>query len=307
MNNFLAKIKTKATANSPMICLIGGCVTLVAAVVTTATAGMKTKTIYDDYKEAIAVREADVTPADEEPSCEIIYSEEDFKKDKKTLKCHLALDLFKVYAVPAALTTISLVLFVEGNRILEKRNSALSTALAATQTMLNGYRHRVASYLGEEKEKEVWNGLEKVKTVDENGNEIEEEKVTIDHTLYDRCFDECCETWRKDPYYNQQFLFECQEELNRLLQDRCQGDDGVGIVTLNEVYSLIGFQKVPEGQTIGWYYEANGHKGVIDFGLYDSTDKSKAMFVNCLEKSVWLNFNFDGDIISVAKKKGAIM
>ncbi len=303
--NFLNNVKAKAKANSPLLCLIGGGVCLVGAVVSAVKAGMDTKTIYDDYKEAIAVREADVTPADEEPSCEIIYSEEDFAKDKKKLKTHLALDLFKAYALPVALSTVSLILFVEGNRVLERRNSALSAALATTQSMLNAYRHRVASYLGEEKEKEVWNGLEKVKVVDENGNVIEEEQITIDHTIYDRCFDESNTIWSKEPYMNQNFICQAEKELNRRLQDRCIGDNGIGIVTLNEVYAFLGFDKVPEGQTLGWYYEANGHKGVIDFGIYDRENREGAMFANCLEKSVWLKFNFDGDIISVAKKKGA--
>ena len=303
--NILNNLKVKAKANSPLLCLIGGGIALAAAVVTAAKAGMETKTIYDDYKAAIAQREADVTPKGEEPSCEIIYSEEDFAKDKKTLKAHLCLDLFKTYALPVGLTAVSMILFVEGNRVLEKRNSALSAALATTQAMLTGYRHRVASYLGEEKEKEVWNGLEKVKVIDENGKEIEEEQITIDHTIYDRCFDETNQIWSKEPYMNQSFICQAEKELNRRLQDRCIGDNGIGIVTLNEVYTFLGFDKVPEGQTLGWYYEANGHKGVIDFGLYDKDNREGAMFANCLEKSAWLKFNFDGDIISVAKRKGA--
>jgi hypothetical protein len=86
-------------------------------------------------------------------------------------------------------------------------------------------------------------------------------------------------------------LLEVQESFNSLLQRK-------GHVFLNEVYEVIGFQKTELGQQVGWVYDPDNTIGdnQIDFGIFNINNEANRRFVNGLEKSIWLDFNVDGDI-----------
>lgn len=300
LSNVIANTKIKVRAHADIICLVGGLVTGAAAIVTAVKAGMDTPMILDEREHQIER----ITKAYDDPDKDYEYTEEDRDHDIKKANKTAVFDLLKKYAPTVAFATVSATLLICGRNVLSNRNAALANALATTNAAFNGYRDRVRSYLGSEKEMEVYNGMYKEKTVDSETGEVKEvEKVEVNHTLYDRCFDETNGYWVDEAFENQSFLYRTQRYLNQQLQDRCVGDDGCGFVTLNEVYHALGFERCPDGQTLGWYYEANGHKGVIDLGI-GSEDQPHRLFQNGLEKSVWLRFNFDGDIMQVAKKKG---
>lgn len=306
IKNLISTVGMFTRAHSDKICLIGGGIALVGALVTTVKAGMDTTLILDQRKTDVDRIEARYETSEHEPeNTELAYSEEDRHHDLTVVNKVAIMKLLKTYALPFGLATISLLLFVYGNKILTDRNTALATALTTTQTAFEGYRNRVRTFLGEEKEAEVFNGLYKTVEKDDDGNEVEVEKYEDDpmRSAHDRVFDESSPFWRDEQFKNRDFLEIAERELNQLLQDRCMGDNGVGIVVLNEVYSRIGCDRTPDGQTLGWIYEANGRKDHIDLGFHEM-DKAHRMFLNGLEKSCWLHFNYTGDVISMAKKKG---
>ena len=130
---------------------------------------------------------------------------------------------------------------------------------------------------------------------DENGNEttvtstVEVPEINHDNSEYARCFDETCIGWTRDPEYNMMFVTQIQNWANDRLQSK-------GYLYLNEVYEMLGFQRTKAGQVVGWLYNGDGDN-YVDFGIFNINDKQKRRFVNGYEKSIWLDFNVDGNIL----------
>ena len=87
------------------------------------------------------------------------------------------------------------------------------------------------------------------------------------------------------------YLRKQQDYANDLLKSR-------GYLFLNEVYEMLGIQRTPAGQVVGWIYDEKNPNGdnYIDFGIYDVTDERKRAFVNGFERNILLDFNVDGVI-----------
>lgn len=291
----LAKANVSLRKASPTLCLIGGIVASGAAMFCTVRVSRHATYILDDRK---AKEEEIKTAYENQEEFSQPYTEEDMKHDLTVCNKNALTDLCKIYALPVGLYILSVVLFVEGNHIMKKRNAALSTALAASQTALAAYRDRVRSFVGEEQEADIYNGARKV--VDENGNEhIERDSFT---RLTDRVFDESNNNWSKEKFDNQTFLYKTEEYLNQMLMARA-ANGSIGFVFLNEVYDVLGFDRTPEGQYLGWIYEEGKHESYIDFGLRQM-DEGHRLFANGHERTVWLNFNYDGDVMAFMDKRG---
>lgn len=298
----LGKAGMKLKQHSPKICLVAGIVGTAGALALTVKAAMDTHYILDERDDKV---EEIKTRYEEREDYESEYTEEDRDHDIKVANKRAILELARMYAPAAGLYLMSMILIVEGHHILEKRNAALSTAVAAGQAALAGYRKRVASFVGEDEEKEIWNGKKKVvnEVVDEETGEVhEEETIEYEDTqmYYSRCFDETCAEWKKDAFANRMFLENTQKYLNDLLQARACGRDRFGWVYLNEVYDALGFEHVPEGQMLGWYYTED-HKSEIDFGMYKDIE-ARRRFMNGVERNIYLDMNFDGNLLDFMKR-----
>ena len=115
-----------------------------------------------------------------------------------------------------------------------------------------------------------------------------ERKSTI--SPYAVFFDERSAAWTKYPENNKFFLLRSQDYANEKLKQR-------GYLFLNEVYEMLGLPRTKVGQMVGWVYDTNNPYGdnYVDFGIFNSHNID---FVNGYEKSVLLDFNVDGDILS---------
>ena len=73
-----------------------------------------------------------------------------------------------------------------------------------------------------------------------------------------------------------------------------------GYLFLNQVYEMLGIPKTKAGQVVGWIYDKKNpqHDNYVDFGIYDLHNERKRDFVNGYERSILLDFNVDGDILS---------
>ena len=90
------------------------------------------------------------------------------------------------------------------------------------------------------------------------------------------------------------FLKQQQSYANDLLKSR-------GHLFLNEVYDLLGIQRTKAGNIVGWIYDEKNPVGdnFVDFGIYDINRPKNRDFVNGYERTIILDFNVDGDILSL--------
>lgn len=187
---------------------------------------------------------------------------------KEILKAHLRNTGTKIkhYAVPICLISTGVFSMLTGTIIQSKRLKVTSAALTALSTEFANYRGRVKEYLGEEKESDLFHGIER----DENGNIIrdEEGKIVRDpisptlslmidssSSLYT---EDGAELWRR--------IAAAQSTLNAMLVERAKFDPrGIGRVSGNEVISHLGFSEAfhtKEGSVRGHVYK----KGDPEFG-----------------------------------------
>lgn len=231
------------------------------------------------------------------------YSAEDGKKDLAIVYAKTGLKLVKLYGPAVLLGTASITSILVGHNILRKRNLALAAAYTAVDTGFKQYRGRVVERFGEKLDQELKYDIkakEIVETiVDENGEEktvvntVEVANPATAMSPYTFVFDETASGWVRDAERNKFFLARQQDHANELLQAR-------GHLFLNEVLDMVGIPRCRAGQTVGWIYDEKNPIGdnFVDFGIMDIRCEAARNFMNGLEKSVWLTFNVDGDILN---------
>lgn len=232
------------------------------------------------------------------------YTEEDHKKDLTVIYAQTGLDLVKLYAPAVGLGVLSVTAILSGHNILRKRNMAIAAAYTALDTSFKQYRGRVVERFGEALDKELRYNVKSKEieeiVVNEDGTESIVKK-TVDvidptdiYSPYAKCFDVGCTGWTKDPEYNLMFLKDQQRYANDLLKHK-------GHLFLNEVYDMLGIPRCKAGQVVGWIYDEKCPNGdnYVDFGIYDINKPANRDFVNGYERSIWLDFNVDGNIMDL--------
>ena len=292
----IGKAGLKLKKHSPEILAAIGTVGVVTSAVMACKATTKISEILDNTNDQLdTIRDAanNLDLADQ-------YSADDAKKDTTIVYIQTGVKFMKLYAPAVAVGVASLGCLLGSNHILRKRNVALAAAYTAVDKSFKAYRGRVVERFGEEMDRELRYNI-KAKEVqeivtDENGNEttvtstIEVPEINHDNSEYARCFDETCIGWTRDPEYNMMFVTQIQNWANDRLQSK-------GYLYLNEVYEMLGFQRTKAGQVVGWLYNGDGDN-YVDFGIFNIKHKQKRRFVNGYEKSIWLDFNVDGNILN---------
>ena len=289
----------KLKKHSPEIMVTAGVIGVVASAVMACKATTKASSIVDEMKEEMDKIHKAADMVDEE-----IYSEEDLKKDTSIVYIQTGVKFAKLYGPSIALGALSITSILVGHNILRKRNLALAAAYTAIDTSFKAYRGRVVERFGKELDKELRYNI-KAKEVEETviDEKTGKEKVvnkTIDvvdpneYSDYARFFDDGCNGWSKDPEFNLMFLKQQQSYANDLLKSR-------GHLFLNEVYDLLGIQRTKAGNIVGWIYDEKNPVGdnFVDFGIYDMNRPKNRDFVNGYERTIILDFNVDGDILSL--------
>ena len=283
--------------HSPTILAVAGTVGVVTSGVMACKATTKLSTILEEHEENV---EKIHDYVDEHGYSED-YTEKDGKKDITIVYTQTGIKLVKLYAPAVALGTISIAAMLGSNHILRKRNIALTAAYTTIERSFKSYRNRVIDRFGEKLDEEL---LYNIKTkdveetvVDEDGKEKTTKKTVDiidinDIEDYSRLFYEGNPGWDPDPRFTMMFLKEQQRYANKLLKKR-------GYLFLNEVYKMLGFSIIPEGQYIGWIYDEENPIGDnrVDFGLLDTEDIDTIKFFNGDERAVLLKFNHDGNIL----------
>lgn len=284
--------------HSPEILVVTGVVGTVVSAVLACKATTKVSTIVDKAKDDIdTIHEYASNPEFAEE-----YTKEDSQKDLAIVYAQTGLKLAKLYAPAVVLGAVSITSILAGHNILHKRNLALAAAYTAVDTGFKQYRGRVVERFSEQLDKELLYNI-KAKEIEETVVDSKGKEKTVKKTVevadpiaamspYTFCFDETASGWQRDAEANKFFLLQQQDWANEKLKAR-------GYMFLNEVLDMVGIPRNRAGQAVGWIYDENNPIGdnYIDFGIFNIHCEANRNFVNGLEKSIWLNFNVDGDIL----------
>lgn len=297
----LHKVGFKFKKHSPEILAVAGVVGIVASTVMACKATTKVNDIVDETKETIdkihdCVGKGLHTSDGEE------YTQETANKDLTIVYVQTGWKLVKLYGPSVALGIASIGCMVGSNHILRKRNIALAAAFKAVDTSFKEYRGRVIDRFGKDLDRELRFGIKakevEEKTVDKNGKETTVTKTVevIDpnaaHSIYSVVFCEGNAGWTKNAELNKVFLIQQQNYANDKLKMN-------GVLTLNEVYDMLGVQRTAYGQIAGWVYTEDGTAGdnFVDFGIFDVNNEKACDFVNGYERSIVLDFNCIGNVL----------
>ena len=288
----------KLKKHSPTILAVAGTVGVITSGVMACKATTKLSTIIDEHHDNVD----EIHEYIEENGFSDKYTEKDSNKDLTIVYAQTGVKLAKLYAPSVILGTISLTAILGSNHILRKRNIALTAAYTTAAKTFRTYRDRVVDRFGEGLDEELRYGI-KTKEIeetvtDEKGKE-KKVKKTVDVVNiedidgYSRLFYEGNPGWDNDPRFTRMYLLSQLKYANTLLKKR-------GYLTLNEVYKMLGFSLIPDGQIMGWFYDEE-HPNTVDFGILDTNDEMMIRFFNGDEKAVLLKFNINGNILDKIK------
>lgn len=285
--------------HSPEILVVTGVVGTVVSAVMACKATTKVSTIVDEAKTTIDT----IHECANNPTLAEEYTKEDSQKDLAIVYAQTGLKLAKLYAPSVIVGVVSITSILSGHHILRKRNLALAAAYTAVDTGFKQYRGRVVERFSEKLDKELLYNIKSQEVeetvVDEKGKEktvkktIEVADPVAAMSPYTVCFDDTCTGWEGDAEDNKYFLLRQQDYANEKLKSE-------GRLFLNDVLKMIGARQTRAGQVVGWVYDENNPIGdnYVDFGIFNIHSEASRNFVNGWEKSIWLTFNVDGDILN---------
>lgn len=194
-----------------------------------------------------------------------IFTKEDEKYAFNLTPIETVKAAWKPY-IPAAVTGVaSIACLIGANSVHARRNAALYSAYKISTTALNEYRDKVVETIGEKKEAQV---RDKV-----NKDKLEKNPASSNTVIMTGGGETLCYDAHSDRYF--------KSDVDRIkravfdLNDRMQ--KGMEMyISLNEFYDAIGLKHINIGDSIGWRVD----KGYIDisFGA-QLTDKNEPCIV----------------------------
>ena len=301
MTRAFHKVGFKLKKNSPEILVVAGVIGTVTSAVMACKATLKVNDVIDETKETIETIHdcigKGLKTADGEE-----YTQEVANKELTIVYIQTGWKFAKLYGPAVLLGVASIGCMVGSNQILRKRTIALGAAFTAMDRSFKEYRGRVIERFGKDLDRELrFNTKTKQieETVaDENGKEstvtktVEIVDPNVAHSIYSVVFCEGNTGWTKNAELNKVFLLQQQNYANDKLRLN-------GVLTLNEVYDMIGAPRTAYGQLAGWVYTEDSSVGdnFVDFGIFDINSEKKCDFINGIERSIILDFNCIGNVL----------
>lgn len=162
------------------------------------------------------------------------------------------------YYVPSAITGgMAVACIVGASAVNMKRNAALATAYALSESALKEYKDAVLDEVGEKKEQSIRDRIAGKRIKD---NPVDDATVIDTHNGDTLCYDAWTGRYFKSSIES---LRRAENELNRLMLT----DD---YASLNDFYDLVNLPSVKSGEQFGWAIR----KGMIDLDFSTQlTDK----------------------------------
>jgi hypothetical protein len=289
-----AKQTLTVKEHSPVLLAGVGIAGVVATAVLASRATLKAAAILQEAEE-------NLQNVDQDDNSAVEVEKKVFSTQLKT-----AIEIAKIYAPAAIVGAATVLSFMGSVKILRARNAAISAAFAATNTAFNNYRDRVIEDQGEGKDREYLYGGTQMEIVEEGPNGPETKTVTavdVDDikdgkvgSPYAKVFDETNDNFSRIPGRNADFIQGQMLWANDLLNSK-------GIVFLNDVYELLGFERTEAGQRVGWVKGSQDGDSYITFGLWESgVFQGKDWLLRHDHQAVVLDFNVDGEVAQLLKK-----
>lgn len=305
LSTVVGHTKAWTKMNSPEIMLFAGIGAGIGALIMTHRATLKVSEVKAN-EEAIKKNIAEKAAMYEEDpeSLDKPYTRDDAANDMVLLKRKTTLEYIKLYAGPVILEAVSIGLVLGSHHIMKQRQAALAASCAAIAKAYQTYRQNVINKYGEEVDKEMLYGSEKktVKKTETDQETGEKKKVTEEQEIirnfggspYARLFTKENSTeWFNDNPQNEFMLAQREKEADTRL--KCEG-----ILTLNDVYRMIGLKPTDIGLTHGWKYRSQKDP---EYGKYDNNVTFLTKWVMLPneetgenERVLLIDFNCDGCI-----------
>lgn len=272
---------------APAILAVGGGVLVVAGVVGTAKASTSVADIVEEHKEA-------KKEIEERVEKEETYSDKEYRQDVSSLYFKTGVKLAKKYAVPFGSVALGIGMMGYSNKLLADRAKEAVAYAGTVYSAFGKYRERVIADQGTDKDRQYRLGEteKKIAQVYPDGtiNELTQKTFDIspEYSCYARVYDDGNAGWSKDPMESRQYLLQLQDSLSyRLLK--------TGFVSINEVYAILKYPRVKNGNSIGWKY-IPGTPNRVDFGIYNVNNPANVAYINGLETNIVLEFNVNAFI-----------
>lgn len=291
--------------HSPEILLAAGVTGTVVSAVMACKATTKVGAILEEQKNKVA--ELNEFAKNDEFKQKYVekygdeFTEEDHKKELACVYAKTGLEFVKLYGPSVALGALSIGCILTSHNIINKRYIASAAAYSAVDHAFKDYRKNVVERFGKELDRELKYNI-RTKEIEEKVLNEDGTEATVTKTVqvadpnmaseFTFCFDETCTGWTGDAELNKAFLIQQQNWANDKLRSQ-------GHLFLNEVLDSLGMQRTRSGNAVGWVYDSKNEyaDGYVDFGIFDLYDEQKRNFVNGYEKSIWLEFNVEGDVL----------
>ena len=305
LSTVVGHTKAWTKMNSPEIMLFAGIGAGIGALIMTQRATLKVSEVKAN-EEAIKKNIAEKAAMYEEDpdSLNKPYTRETAANDMVLLQRKTVLEYIKLYAGPVILETVSIGLILGSHHIMKQRQAALAASCAAIAQAYKTYRQNVINKYGEEVDKEMLYGSEKktVKKTETDPETGEKKKVTEEQEIirnfggspYARLFTrENSTEWFNDNPQNEFMLAQREKEADTRL--KCEG-----ILTLNDVYRMIGLKPTDIGLTHGWRYRSQKDPDYCKFDNNVTFLTKWVMIPNEEtgenERTLLIDFNCDGCI-----------
>lgn len=282
----------KVQKHSPTIMFAGGVAGVLATVVLASRATLKLNDVLEQHEENVQKAKVALDVATEENP----YDQSDYKTDMAKIYGKTIYDIVKLYAPAFAIGAISILSLTGSHIVLTRRNLSAIAAYTAMEKSFREYRERVVSKYGVDADTELRYAMEEHEIVEEGENGPETKTVLRPTPAgangYARMFDETTSTsWQRAMGYNQNTVANVTMWANEKLRAQ-------GYLFLNDLWEMLGMERTPEGQLVGWIYdEKKRHpkaKGYVDLGLFEAGHRESGdRFVNHFERSVLLDPNVD--------------
>lgn len=281
--------------HSPQILVGVGVVAGVAATGFAVYSTLKVDTVMEHHQNKMVDISKKAKQAESDD--EIVYDEKAQKHDKTMVYVETGAELARLYTPTILLTGVSVACVLSAHHILDGRYTAAAAAFTAVSKEFSDYRGRVRKQFGEEKERDIYQGIVEEEIVDENGETKTVrtyDESTVGKDGLSRYFDEYSIYWDKtNPDQNIAHIRSVLHQANDQLY-------ATGHLFLNDVYRMLGIADSKEGAVLGWIVDAEHPNTYVDFGVYGVNSDDPWDFTN---KEPWdgrmgilLTFNVDGII-----------
>ena len=155
--------------HSPQILVGVGIVAGVAATGFAVYSTMKLDTVMDHHQNKMVDISKKAKEAENDD--EIVYDDKAQKHDKTMVYVETGAEIARLYLPTILLTGLSVGCVLSAHHILDGRYTAAAAAFTAVSKEFSDYRGRVRKQLGEDKERDIYQGIVEEEVIDEKTGE----------------------------------------------------------------------------------------------------------------------------------------